>query len=148
MASGKLEAIWLKRMKSGPMDAYSFTDLVANRGIAGNTNQGGKRQVTIIEKELWDELKTTLSETIEPKMRRANLMVSGIQLTNSRGKILRIGDCRIQIRGETRPCEQMDAAYPGLREVLKSDWRGGVFGEVLDNGVIAVGDPVSWDTTE
>ena len=54
MASGKLEAIWLKRMKSGPMDAYSFADLVANRGIAGNTNQGGKRQVTIIEKELWD----------------------------------------------------------------------------------------------
>ncbi|MCB0300964.1 MAG: sulfurase, partial [Calditrichaeota bacterium] len=94
MASGKLEAIWLKRMKSGPMDAYSFTDLVANRGIAGNTNQGGKRQVTIIEKELWDELKTTLSEKIEPKMRRANLMVSGVQLAHSRGKILRIGDCR------------------------------------------------------
>jgi MOSC domain-containing protein YiiM len=55
-----------------------------------------------------------------------------------------VGGVKILIHGETRPCEQMDEALPGLRAALGPDWRGGVFGEVLDDGEIAVGDPVRW----
>ena len=51
MANGKLEAIWIKRMKRGPMDPVEAADLVAGSGIAGNANQGGRRQVTILERE-------------------------------------------------------------------------------------------------
>jgi MOSC domain-containing protein YiiM len=39
----------------------------------------------------------------------------------------------------------MDEALPGLRTALESDWAGGVFAEVLDDGVIAVGDEVAWE---
>lgn len=39
---GKLEALWLKRFKAGPMDAHARATLVAGRGLAGNMNQGGK----------------------------------------------------------------------------------------------------------
>jgi MOSC domain-containing protein YiiM len=39
----------------------------------------------------------------------------------------------------------MDEALPGLRQAMRIDWGGGVFAEVLDDGEIAVGDPVEWD---
>ena len=38
----------------------------------------------------------------------------------------------------------MDEAFPGLRRAMQEDWGGGAFAEVLDNGEIAVGDPVEW----
>ena len=72
-------------------------------------------------------------------------MVKGIVLENSRGRVLRVGDCRIRIFGETRPCERMDEALQGLREAMKSNWGGGAFGEVLDDGEIRVGDDVHWE---
>jgi MOSC domain-containing protein YiiM len=28
---------------------------------------------------------------------------------------------------------------------MRANWGGGAFGEVLDDGEIAVGDPVTWD---
>jgi hypothetical protein len=39
----------------------------------------------------------------------------------------------------------MDELLPGLRGAMKADWGGGVFGQILDEGTIAVGDSVVWD---
>ena len=71
-------------------------------------------------------------------------MVSGLALAASRGRILQVGPCRIRILGETKPCERMEALVPGLRDVMYPAWRGGAFGEGLDDGTIAIGDPVGW----
>ncbi len=137
-----LEAIWIKRAKRGLMDPAESAKLIANSGIEGNANRGGRRQVTIIESEMWNRLMMDLDAELDPSARRANLMVSGVSLVNSRGRILRVGGCRIEIMGETRPCERMDEALPGLREAMKPIWGGGAFGIVLDDGEIRVGDTV------
>lgn len=142
---GQLQAIWIKRAKLGLMDPAMSAQLVAARGIVGNANQRGKRQVTIIEQEVWGDLMRQMQGNLPPSARRANLMVSGINLAESRGRTLRIGEGRIRIYGETKPCERMDEALPGLQEVMRSNWAGGAFGEVLDDAVIAVGDAVSWE---
>jgi MOSC domain-containing protein YiiM len=145
METGRLEAIWLKRFHDGPMDPKPAAVLEAGKGIVGNADFGRRRHVTIIERERWEAALQKLGVELDPSVRRANLLVSGVRLEQSRGQILRVGPCRIRIRGETTPCEMMDAAYPGLQEALRPDWGGGAFGEVLDGGAIAVGDAVAWE---
>ena len=81
---------------------------------------------------------------LDPSARRANLLLSGIRLAHTHNRILRIGNCRIQIWGETKPCEVMEAAWPGLKDAMTDNWGGGAFGVILDDGEIAVGDPVEW----
>lgn len=139
---GRLEAIWIKRAKRGPMDPAGSAALVAEKGIVGNANQGGKRQVTVIEQEVFDRIAAELPEAA-PSMRRANFMVSGLRLAHTRGHTLTLGGLRIRIWGETRPCERMDEQCPGLTQALAPDWNGGVYGVVLDAGEVRVGDSVS-----
>lgn len=142
--TGRLDAIWIKRAHGGKMDPATRATLVRARGIAGNADQGRRRQVTIIEREIWERLMKETGSSVSPAVRRANLMVSGTTLAGSRGSVLRIGRVRIRILGETKPCELMEASVPGLRAAMFPEWRGGAFGEVLDDGEIAVGDGVEW----
>ncbi len=148
MATGKLEAIWLKRGRRGVMDAQQRATLKTNRGLVGNTDQGGKRQVTLIDKATWERLMQETGATLDPSARRANLLISGIDLAESRGKILQIGEVRISIYGETKPCERMDEAHAGLQTAMRPGWGGGAFAQVLEDGEIAVGDTVHWVESE
>ena len=140
----QLERIWIKRAKLGPMDPVSAADVVAGRGIVGNANQGGRRQVTLLSHEHWAAITRALSSP-DAIVRRANLLLNSVNLHDSRNKILRIGDVRIRILGETRPCERMDEAIPGLRAALAVPWGGGAFGEVVDSGTLRVGDMAAWE---
>jgi MOSC domain-containing protein YiiM len=143
--TGFLEAIWIKRAHRGEMDRVATATLISGRGIVGNADQGRRRQVTIIQQEAWDEMLRALNAAVPPEARRANLLVSGVALTQSRNRILRVGACRLRIGGETRPCERMDEALPGLRARMAVNWGGGVFAQVLEGGEISVGDEVSYE---
>ena len=141
---GQLEAIWIKRMKRGPMDSVQQATLQAGHGLLGNANQGGKRQITILEREVWNVLMREVNGSLPPSARRANLLISGLSLSHSRKHILRVGRCRIRIVGETRPCERMENACPGLQAAMSRPWAGGAFGEILDDGEIVIGAPLCW----
>jgi MOSC domain-containing protein YiiM len=144
MNKGQLQKIWIKRMKRGPMDSVESARIVAGLGLVGNANQGGRRQITLIEAEVWRSLMERLDADLLPSTRRANLLVQNFDLSGSRGRVLRVGDCRIRIFGETKPCERMDEALQGLKGAMYGDWRGGAFGEALDDGEIRCGDDVTW----
>ena len=141
---GELKRIWIKRSKRGPMDSALSAKLVTQKGIVGNSNQGGYRQVTIIEEEAWALLMDQMNGNLDPSTRRANLMISGLSLKNSRKKVLMVGHCEILICGETKPCERMDEALMGLREAMYPEWKGGAYGRILVGGEIKPGDEVAW----
>lgn len=143
---GEVVAIWLKRFKGGPMDRVMFAEAVEGRGLSGNANQGGKRQVTIIDEARWKEATDELGIDVDPSARRANIMLRGIDLEMQRGRRLRIGRCVVRIYNETRPCEQMDDAQAGLRKALQPRWRAGAYGEVVEGGVIQLGDAAEWES--
>ena len=148
MSSGKLKGIWIKRSHRGVMDAEDSAELSKGSGLVGNADQGGHRQVTIMSEEVWGRLMAQFDSDLPPSARRANLLVEGIDLAFTRERILRIGECRIRIWGETKPCERLNQALPGLKEAMYDNWSGGAFGEVLDSGRISIGDPVAWENSE
>lgn len=143
---GRVAALWRKRVKRGPMDPLGEAELAAGRGLVGNAQAlGGKRQVTLIEAERWDDVRAELGVALDPALRRANLLIRGLPLAESRGRVLLVGPCRLLVHGETRPCRLMEDTWPGLQAALAPDWRGGVYAEILAGGRIALGDRVVWE---
>ncbi|PYP76141.1 MAG: sulfurase [Gemmatimonadetes bacterium] len=128
------------------MDPRDAIELVAGRGVAGSADRGGRRQVTILEREVWDALMRELGSDAGPETRRANVLVSGLDLRASRGRVLRLGSARVRVAGEVKPCERMEEAVPGLRAAMYPDWRGGAFAEILEGGTVTVGDVVAWES--
>ncbi len=127
------------------MDPVDEAAAVEGRGLEGGADFGRDRQVTVIEREVFDRLKGELDDSVDPVMRRANLLVSGIRLEGTRGRTLSVGDLRIHIQGETRPCGRMDEACEGLMDALDPHWGGGAHGSVVNDANIAVGDEVRWE---
>ena len=137
---GTIAAIWIKPASRAPMKPVAEAQLNAGRGIEGNADQGGWRQVTIIDEKAWRDAEAELGTEVDPSRRRANVMVRGIDLEQSRGKKLRLGACVIEIHGENPPCRQMGE----MQKPLKPHWRAGVFGTIVDGGTIRVGDAASY----
>ncbi len=111
-------------------------------GLDGDHAGGGNRQVTMIESERWADACRELGRGLNPGARRANLVVAGFDLAAAKGACVRIGQCLIRIVSETRPCRLMDDQAEGLQDALDPDYRGGMYGRVLETGEIAVGDRV------
>jgi MOSC domain-containing protein YiiM len=127
------------------MDAVDEAQLDEGRGLVGNVDRSRRRQVTIIERESWDRLMVQVGASLDPSARRANLMISGLDLAHTRGRVLRIGDARLMIDGETTPCERMDEASSGLQDAMRVNWGGGAFAQILTGGTIRVGDRIEWE---
>jgi MOSC domain-containing protein YiiM len=144
-APGRLEAIWIKRAHRGVMDPVQEARLIDGVGIVGNVDRSRRRQVTLLERDAWNRVMLELNGQVDPSARRANLLVAGVTLARTRGRVLRIGDARLVIGGETTPCERMEAVLPGLRTALSNEWGGGAFAQVLAGAVIRVGDPIAWE---
>ncbi|HEY6220750.1 MAG TPA: hypothetical protein VIV65_11915, partial [Gemmatimonadaceae bacterium] len=107
-ATGRIEAIWLKRAHRGPMDSVTEATLVAGQGLLGNVDRSRRRQVTLFESEAWRAALSELGIERDPSLRRANILVSGLPLAQTRGRVLAIGETRLSIGGEVTPCERMD----------------------------------------
>src|SRR4051812_29173663 len=100
---GTVTAIWIKRAHRGPMDPADRVTLRAGHGIVGSADRSRYRQVTLVDQALWDAIVAPLGVPVNPIVRRANFLISGLDLAGSRGRILRMGSCRLRINGETRP---------------------------------------------
>ena len=143
--SGRVEALWVKRAHRGKMDPVVEAVFVEGTGLDGSAGRSRTRQVTLIEREVWQRLMRELGGHVDPAARRANVMVSGIALARTRGRTLRVGGARLVIGGEVTPCERMEEALPGLQDALRPDWNGGAFAQVITTGLVRVGDTVEWE---
>lgn len=143
--NGSLLAIWAKGARGEPMTSRSEGELIAGEGLRDSAPARGKRQVTVLSREAWERAADEAGQPeADPALRRANLLVTGVDFRQTIGRTLAVGDTRILIHGETKPCERMDGAALRMRDALAPDWRGGAFGEVVSGGNIRIGDPVAW----
>lgn len=149
LRTGRIEAIWLKRAHRGPMDAVSSATAVEGQGLLGSVDRSRRRQISIIDLSAWQAALDEIGGDADPSRRRANVLVSGLDLEQTRSRVLHLGrDVRVAVGGELTPCERMDEVIEGLRAAMRPHWRGGVFGQVLTGGEIRVGDPAAWEAPD
>jgi MOSC domain-containing protein YiiM len=147
--SGRVEKLWLKRSHRGPMDEVQAVAFVAGQGVAGSVDRSRRRQVTLLALEDWNAAIREAGAAVDPSFRRANLLVSGVSLEGTRGRVLQIGtEVTLAVGGELTPCERMEEVHPGLQRALRPFWRGGVFAQVLSGGFVRVGDEIAWAAEE
>lgn len=140
---GRLIAIAVRTGKNKPMNQVSSSSVTCAAGLAGDSRgKPGKRQITVMSQQAWDAACREVGVPLDWTLRRANVLISGIPLAHQTGKVLRIGDLRLEITGETEPCGNMENAHPGLLSALQKDWRAGVTCRVLQDGTISAGDAV------
>ena len=142
--AGKLLGIAIKKSTRAPMILKKSAIVTIEKGVNGDhRGNQGDRQVTVISRESWEKACQDLKKSLPWISRRANLLIEGIVIKKSTGKFLQIGELVMLITGETKPCYRMDESYPGLQEVLKTEWRGGVTCRVIKSGNIKIDDAVS-----
>ncbi len=141
--AGRVVAMAVRKGEDEPMVDITEDRAIVGRGLSGDVRANGKRGVTLLSRELWGETLAELNADLPWQTRRANVLVEGIDLANTVGQTLRVGDVELRIWGETRPCALMDEFHQGLKDALKPNLRAGVHGEVVSEGAISVGDPVS-----
>jgi len=141
---GKVVEIATREKSRAPMVVYAAAKVSFEHGI-GDDFRGKKRndrQVTVMEKECWDAVCKEMGKKMHWTTRRSNILIEGVNLENSKGLILKIGNFMLEITGEMEPCKRMDEQYEGLTAALTPEWRGGVTCKLLSEGDIKEGDPV------
>ena len=138
-----LLGIAIRKASRAPMETLEEAEISLDSGI-GEDFRGGveNRQVTVLVKEAWEAACITQGEELPWTTRRANLLVDELDLKESTGSLLRIGDALLEVTGETLPCPRMDELRPGLQGSLGPDWRAGVTCKVVEGGAIRIGNAV------
>jgi MOSC domain-containing protein YiiM len=140
---GRLIGIAVKSAHKAPMELLEEALVSTASGVADVAcGRPGPRQVTVLSRESWTEACSELGSEVPWTARRANLLVEGLELAETKGARLQVGETLLEITGETAPCGRMDQAARGLREKLEPAWRGGVTCRVLADGIVRVGDGV------
>ena len=152
MKTGRLGGIARHERPRGAIETLSRVHVSRAEGLHGDfrgairPGKSGRRQVSLITAEGWAAALAELGAehaALAWHVRRANLLVTGLQLPREPGRVIAIGaSLRIETTCECDPCSRMEEILPGLKAALLPDWRGGVLGRVISDGEIAVGDLV------
>ncbi len=144
MVDSRIEAIAIRPESRGAMTELTEAQVTPQDGVIGDFRRGvGPRQVTVLAVEAWRATCADLGTDLPWLLRRANLLVRGINLADTAGAHLRIGEIILQVTGETKPCGRMDEQQPDLRQALVPDWRGGVCCRVQTGGTVRIADRVA-----
>lgn len=131
-------------------DAHMGETVKHRYHVARNPDAPNLRQVHLIHRELFDELRAAGFD-VGPGDMGENVTTSGVDLLNlPRGTRLRLGDFAIvELTGLRSPCKQIDGFQPGLMNaVLDRDADGnrvrksGVMAIVIAGGEVRPGDPI------
>ncbi len=149
---GIVKAIFLGAEREAPLESRAEVRAVPGRGLEGDRyfaktgtyskTDGPDREVTFIESEAIAAAERDEDLTIRPELTRRNILTEGVALNHLVGREFRVGDLRFLGIRLCEPCRHMEelSGVPGARKALVH--RGGLRAQVLDEGVLRVGDEV------
>jgi len=145
-STGLVEAIWISPAAGAPADSVESVRALAGRGLEGDRHVTGDgtfpsglpgSALTLIEAEVC----ASFSPALAAEEHRRNVVTRGIDLNALVGHDFAIGDVHCRGMRLCEPCTVVDgyATRPVLRQLVH---RGGLRADILQDGVIHVGDRV------
>ena len=143
--SGSLHWIGIRPVRRAEMVSMDHVALSTEDGLTGDHygKSGGKRMVTLIQKEHIDVVSQILGCEVNPAMLRRNLVVSGINLLALHNVYFAIGEeVILKGTGPCHPCARMEENLgPGGYNAMRG--HGGITAQVVRGGQIRRGYSVT-----
>lgn len=145
-------AIFTAAVSRGPVSEQPAVQVRMGCGIVGDRNYRRNNlpanQITLIEQEAVDAFNQAHQLAIPASALRRNLLTQGVDLNALEGREFMVGGIRLRGIELCEPCSVVGKLLqqPGLSptQVIQALMgRGGLRAEILDSGVIRVGDPVT-----
>jgi MOSC domain-containing protein YiiM len=148
---GTVRAIYVAAAVRAPMRPLTEVRAVVDRGLEGDRYfngagsfsrwPGSGRAVTLIEAEAIEATRAQFGIDLSDGRSRRNVVTSGIRLAELNGRKFRVGTALFRGTRECAPCKHLERlTEPGVEAALKG--RGGLRAEILEGGVIRVGDVI------
>lgn len=151
MFEGSIVSISITEESKGEMQPLQKVRAVAGCGLQGDrfffqegVTPGYRRgyQVTLIESEAIEAVNQDHEIPFDLHESRRNIITQGVPLNHLVGKIFFVGE--VEMRGVSlcEPCSHLQAlTRQGVMKALIH--RGGLRAEILNDGIIHVGDPIT-----
>ncbi len=155
MREGKVVSVHIAPSESAPMRSVESVRAVAGKGLEGDryfgfpgdakTKPGPERELTLIESEAVEAAARDYKLRVDPGAIRRNIVTRGIALNHLVGREFTVGAVRLRGVRLGEPCDHMEtlSGVAGIRKALVH--RGGLRAEILEGGIIRVGDVVAAD---
>jgi MOSC domain-containing protein YiiM len=151
---GHVEAIHIAPGAGARMQPLTEVEAVAGVGLAGDRYSAGlgfysarptdpgAREVTLLEAEVLDRLRTDHRIVFGVAEHRRNLTTRGVRLGTLLGQRFRVGDVLLEGVKDCPPCEHLEelTGKPVLQPLVRS---GGLRARILEGGTIRVGDAIA-----
>ena len=157
MSSGAVIAIYITPTHSQPTQPRDSVHVVPGLGLEGDRyfgppgtpgkRSGTGRDITLIECEALEALAMEQDIHLTPAGARRNIVTRGVALNQLVGQEFIVG--QVSLRGVRlcEPCEHL-ASLTEPRVLPALVKRGGLRAEILTEGIISVGDPISIPSPE
>ena len=149
--SGRVVGIYLGAKAGQPLEAVEVVRAVPGHGLEGDRYflgrgsmsrwPGAGRAVSLIEAEVIEAVGLDWGLNLSGGRSRRNIVTAGVALPELIGATFRIGTVLFRGVRACDPCGYLERRIgPGLVEALRG--RGGLRAEVIEEGLLCVGDAV------
>jgi len=149
MEAGAVEEIYVSPTESGPVSSVPSVAALHGRGLDGDRYQQQDgwaprgTAITLVEAEAIEATAAEHGIHLSPGGTRRNIVTRGIRLNELVSREFTVGSVRCRGYELCEPCTHL-RALTGEPELIKAlVHRGGLRADILTDGTIAVGDPVT-----
>jgi len=147
---GQLLSIYIRPQPGEPVLEIDEVHAIPGKGLKGDYYYAGvspkgiepARELTLIEMETLQALEVENRISLNPADSRRNFLTKNVPLNHLVGKEFRVGEVTLKGIRLCEPCSHLasltqDSVLPALVH------RGGLRAQILSDGVIRIGDPIS-----
>jgi MOSC domain-containing protein YiiM len=148
---GSVAGIFIGAVAEMPLQSKEEVLAVTGRGLEGDryfdgsgtysTTPGTGRHVTLIESEALAAAESDYGLELPPGASRRNIVTAGVALNHLVGREFMVGEVRLLGTRLCEPCSHL-AKLTGKPVVKALIHRAGLRADILDGGLIRVGDEV------